>query len=255
MGLVRTREEVDRRERHFSKGSVVSDASMLMAIFRTDADVVRRVLPPPLEPAAIPTGTAYVAEVRQTNFSPPYNEAAVFLSAQYQGEVGNYCLSMPVTNDVAMFLGREVQGFPKKIAESIRLEVDGDTVAGTCTRRGLEILRLSVHLEGPFEGQLPSTATYLIKAFRSVTRQGFEYAPLLTRLRPEIDWGTLQAGSGQLSFGESEHDPIHEIPIEEIVFAGYSVHVEVRTPAGEVLTKVDPETYMPYHWSREDWDL
>ncbi len=120
---------------------------------------------------------------------------------------------------------------------------------------GVDILRLSVHLKGPFGGQLPSTATYLVKAFRSATRQGFEYAPLLNRLRPDIDWGTLQAGSGELSFGKSEHDPIHEIPIEEIVFGGYPAHVEMRTPAGEVLTKINPEAYMPYHWSREDWDL
>lgn len=228
---------------------------MLLAVFRTDPDVVRRVLPPPLEPAAIPTGTAYVAEFRQTNYSPAYAEAAVFLSAQYEGEVGNYCVSMPLTNDAAMFQGRERSGYPKKIAESVRLETDGDTVTGTCIRRGARLLRLSVRLEGPFGGQLPSTAVYLIKAFRSVTNRGFEYPPILIRLQPVIDWGSPHVGPGQLSFGKSEHDPIHEIPVEEVVLAGYSPHVVMTTPGGEVLTRIDPEAYKPYYWAREDWDL
>lgn len=255
MGLVRARDELDRREEQLSRGSIASDVRMLLAIFRTDPDVVRRVLPPPLEPAAVPTGTAYVAEFRQTNYSPAYVEAAVFLSAQYQGEVGNYCVSMPLTNDAAMFQGRERSGYPKKIAESVRLEVDGVTVTGTCVRRGIRLLRLSVRLEGPFGGQFPSTAVYLIKAFRSVTNRGFEYPPILIKLQPDIDWGSPQVGTGQLSFGKSEHDPIHEIPIEEIVLAGYSPHVVMTTPAGEVLTKIDPEAYRPYYWAREDWDL
>ena len=255
MGLVRTREELDRMERRVSGGPIVRDASMLLAIFRTDPEAIRRVLPPPLEPAAIPTGTAYVADFRQTNYSPPYKEAAVFVSAQYEGEPGNYCISMPLTNDAAMFQGRERSGYPKKIAETFRFEADGDAVTGTCVRRGIELLRLSVRPEGPFEGQLPSTATYLVKAFRSVTNRGFEYPPRLIRLRPLVDWGTPQVGSGQLAFGKSEHDPIHEIPIEEIVLAGYSPHVEMTTPAGELLAEMDPEAYMPYYWAREDWDL
>jgi acetoacetate decarboxylase len=42
-----------------------------------------------------PTGTAYVAEFHTPNFGPPYNEAALLLTAQYNGEVGSYCLAMP----------------------------------------------------------------------------------------------------------------------------------------------------------------
>ena len=255
MGLVRTREELDRRVKSLALGAVVNDASMLVAVFRTDPEVVRRVLPPPLEPAGLPTGSAYVAEFRDTNYRPPYREAAVFLSAQYQGEPGNYCLSMPLTNDAAMFIGRERGGYPKKIADSIRLDVEGDVVTGTCVRRGVELLRLRLEREGPFGGEFPSTAQYLIKAFRSVTNRGFEWPPLLVRLRPEIDWGAPQSGPAEVTFGVSEHDPIHEIPVKEVLLAGYSPQIKMRTPAGEVLTKIDSEALMPYYWAREDWDL
>jgi acetoacetate decarboxylase len=46
-----------------------------------------------------------------------YLESALFLQAEFNGEIGDYCLSMPVTNDMALILGREIFGYPKKIGQ------------------------------------------------------------------------------------------------------------------------------------------
>ena len=51
-----------------------------------------------------------------------------------------YCLSMPVDDDMAMAGGREVFGYPKKMAESITLREEGSTVIGSAVRKGTEIL-------------------------------------------------------------------------------------------------------------------
>jgi len=128
MGLVRSLDEISRREKHFSKGYVLGDGVMVMVIFRTKAEVVKRVLPPPLEPDPASTGLVYVTEFHRTNFGATYNEGALFISAQYKGEVGKYCLSMPVTNDMALIWGREVYGFPQKIAETIHVKREGNKV-------------------------------------------------------------------------------------------------------------------------------
>ena len=82
-------------------------------MFTTTMEAVQRLLPPPLEPAETLACTAFVGEYHRTNFIPPYNEAAVFIPCQYKGEVGSYCLAMPVTTDIAMIGGREVYGYPK----------------------------------------------------------------------------------------------------------------------------------------------
>jgi acetoacetate decarboxylase len=57
-----------------------------------------------------------VANYPRTNFGVSYLESALFLRAEFDGEEGNYCLAMPVTNDMALILGREVFGYPKKMA-------------------------------------------------------------------------------------------------------------------------------------------
>ncbi len=254
MGLVRTPEELKQQKQHFSKGSMVGDTKILFATFLTDPRIIKRVLPPPLEPGPLPTGTVYVAEFGKSNFSRPYNEAAVFISAQYQGEVGNYCISMPVTIDTAMWLGRENQSYPKKIAEFIAIEERGNYVTGNCIRRGKRLITLTVQLEGPMKQELPATASYVIKAFRSITGEGFEYPPLLIRLQNEFHWGTPEIGIGRLTFGKSPHDPLHEIPIKDVILAGYAKGIEIWTQPGQTVAELDPEIYEPYYWIKQDWD-
>ncbi|MFX1510690.1 MAG: acetoacetate decarboxylase family protein, partial [Promethearchaeota archaeon] len=136
MGLVRTPEELKQRTQHFAQGVLIGDVKMVFARFRTDPNIVNQLLPPPLEPGPKPLGFVYVAEFENPNFCQPYNEAGVFLDAQYKNAIGNYCLSMPVTVDSPLWQGRETQGYPKKIAEFIAVEERGNYVTGNCIRRG-----------------------------------------------------------------------------------------------------------------------
>jgi acetoacetate decarboxylase len=250
-------DEIAALAQHFSQGSILEKAVMVMATFRTKAEVVERVLPPPLEPDPASTGSAYVAEFHRTNFGPPYNEAALFISAVYNGEVGNYCLSMPVTNDMAMTGGREISGFPKKIAERITVERKGSKVTGACIRKGIPIIEIKVNLTGPVEPEaLPHVRpNYLFKYFLDPSMSGFDYNPRLVKQFNEIDWGKPQLGEGELTLGESKHDPIYEIPIEEVLIASYAEGMKIRMLAGEVIAEVDPIDFMPYSFLKNDWAL
>ena len=134
MGFVKTVEEISEK---YQPNGEFYDAEVLTVYFETKSEVVERLLPPPLKPAALPIGAAFVANYPKTNFGVTYLESALFLLAQHNGEEGAYCLSMPVTNDIALILGREVFGYPKKMAE-IGFEREGDQEAkwgsGTFTR-------------------------------------------------------------------------------------------------------------------------
>lgn len=258
MGLVRSLDEISAREKHFSKGIVLGDAVMVMVMFRTKAEVVERVLPPPLEPDPASTGMAYVAEFRRTNFTVAYNEAALFISAQYDGEVGNYCLSMPVTNDMAMVDGREVYGFPKKIAETIRVRREGNKATGVCIRKGIPIIEIKVNLTGAAEPEdiPPLGPNYLFKYFESPRLElAFDYNPRLVKQYNEIDWGKPELGEGELTLAKSKFDHIHEIPIEEVLMAGYAKGMEIRMQPGEVVAEVDPIKFRPYSFIKLDWEL
>lgn len=255
LGLVRSDEEFTQLRKHFAKGYLLGDVTMVMAMFRTDPEVIKRVLPPPLEPPPNPTGSVYVAEFHKTNFGPPYNEAALFLSSQFKGELGSYCLSMPVTKDNAMWGGRETYGFPKKIAETIHVRRKGNVATGTCIRRSHTIFKLTVELVGPFTEEIPTSPNYLIKAFPSVTGEGFDTPPLLIQQHNEIDWGKPEIGQGKLEFGKSNLDPLNEIPVEAVLMAGYTTNMQIWMKPGKILAQIDPKQYLPYSMIKDDWPL
>lgn len=83
----------------------------------------------------------YIANFSRTNFGLVYKEAALFLVCQHEGKIGIYTLSMPVDNDMAMALGREVFGYPKKMA-NIHLEKNKKDVVGGVERRGVRIVEI-----------------------------------------------------------------------------------------------------------------
>jgi len=260
MGLVRSLNEISQRKKHFSSGYMFGDGVMIMAVFRTKADVIRRVLPPPLEPAPTPTGLAYVTELRRTNFGVSYSEGGLFISAQYNGEVGKYCLSMPVTDDMALVWGREIYGYPKKIAETISVKREGNKVTGVCIRKGIRFIEIKANLTGQAEpGAIPPAApNYLFKYFwnpRYPKLGTFDYKPRLIKQRNEIDWGKVELGNGELTLAESRYDPICEIPVEEVLTVRYAEGVEVRMQPGEVVAEVDPESFLPYSFIKYDWEL
>lgn len=259
MGLVRSLDEILRRKKHFSEGYKLGEGVMVMVTFRTKAEVVERVLPPPLEPALQSIGLAYVIEFHRTNFGVTYGEGGLYVSAQHKGEVGKYCLSMPVTNDMALIWGREIYGYPKKIAEVISVNRDGNKVTGVCIRKKISIIKIKLKLVETIETEtiLQPTPNYLFKYFWNPEgRLGtFDYTPRLIKQRNKIDWGKVTLGEGELTFAESIYDPLYEIPVEEVLTAYYAKGIETRMQPGEIIAEVDPEKFLPYSFIKYDWEL
>jgi acetoacetate decarboxylase len=227
-------------------------AEMLIVRFRTDQDVVASVLPRPLKAAAEPLGTAFVARYPETNFGVRYNEGALFLDATYKGELGSYCLAMPVDDDTAMIGGRERFGYPKKIADRITLERSGDHIVGSVVRKEMEILRIEGELTRPWtpghshwrdgedlEGRPCLIGTsWLFKHFPAAGARMFETAPRLIRepvlFRPRP--GQL-SGDLDLKLVSSVTDPLGDIPVREVVGAQYGLFDNTMLP-GKAVRKV-----------------
>jgi acetoacetate decarboxylase len=256
MGLVFSPDDIARYDRHYAQGFLLGDTVLVSVVFQTTAEVVQRLLPPPLEPASTPTGYAYVAEFHRTNFGVAYNEAALFLSAQHNGEVGWYCLSMPVTDDMALIHGREIYGFPKKLADTIRVTRSGNAVNGVCIRKGIPIIEITATLTGPAtpDDAAPPTPFYLFKHFPNPNMRvgSFDYPPRLIKFRYKSKTGTVKVGKGELTLTLSRHDPLYEIPVEAVLSARYVEGLEIQMRPGEVVAEVDPATFQPYAFSTVD---
>ena len=110
MGFVKTKEELDN---YYSLGvRKFIGAKMLGVLIEVKPEIVARLLPPPLTPAAASTGLIFIAEYPETNLGPGYREAALFLTCNYQKEQGSYCLSMPIDSEESrLYNGRDIFGF------------------------------------------------------------------------------------------------------------------------------------------------
>ena len=239
------------------------NAEMLFAVFKTDPAIVQEILPQPLKPSLDAYGIAFVARYPETNFGSVYNEGALFLNCEFKGERGIYCLSMPVDDDMAMIGGREFYGYPKKMAERISLERNGDHVVGYVIRKETEIIRIECQLENEAPDDLFGNITYptedwdgikcqklvsfLFKHFPSPSGNNFDYFPRLIRepvlFRPI---GKLRAGTGKISLGCSAYDPLGVIPVNSISNIMYGLFHNTMLP-GKVVGRVwNPLRFMKH---------
>ncbi|RJP22371.1 MAG: hypothetical protein C4520_08265, partial [Candidatus Abyssobacteria bacterium SURF_5] len=249
MGFVKTYEEIAQMQRETGE---FYEAQMLAVVWETKPEIVRRLLPPPLEPAERPLAFGFIADYPRTNFGVTYLEAALFLQARFKGETGAYCLSMPVTNDMAMAGGREVYGYPKKIAK-IELNREGSDVEGWVERHGVRFLDVRAKLSGKFnmEGaqdvfsQILSqngdgvVVAFNFKHFPAPEGGAFDYSPRLIREEVEFRPYLIEGGEAEIILNHSEYDPWDEVEVVKTLGAIYT-HSNNIMRRGAVVAEVDP---------------
>ncbi|MHA1944767.1 MAG: acetoacetate decarboxylase family protein [Candidatus Hodarchaeales archaeon] len=260
MSFIKTKEEIER----INKAEFIFyGAEFAFVYWLTKKEVIEKLLPPPLKPFEEPLVMAYISNFPKISFGSPYKEGAIFLSTQYEGTPGVYCLSMPVTEDIAMAGGREFFGFPKKIAE-VSKSKEGNTIRGSVKRHGIQFFEIEIDLEEdsneerageillslqsnpkgtpnynfmhsyqPGTGKL-SKPVYLVEHYvESKNQQNFEY------------------GSSKVIFNKSTFDPWFEVEIETILGGFHTVQDSIMRK-GKILAEVDPDDYAPYAY--KIWD-
>jgi acetoacetate decarboxylase len=268
MGFVKSFEEIAQ----FAAARETSefyDAEMLTIAWETKPQIVERILPPPLKPTKEPFAIAFMAHYPRTNFGPSYYEGALFLRAEFNSKAGVYCLSMPVTGDEAMASGREVYGYPKKIA-GIEFKRRGDSITGWLERHGVRFFEVQARLDGK-----PSAEN-----FQSLVTEGFAYndergaiaynfkhffAPDPAPDKSYLDYNprlvshsivfrpkTIEWGNAKVILRSSDYDPWVEIEVVRMLGAVYTVGHNTMLK-GSVVAEVDPLAFAPYAFLK--WDF
>lgn len=259
MGFVKSLEEIAKAYR---QSFAFYDAEMLTVYFETTPEVVKRLLPPPLKPAMFPIGAAFVANYPKTNFGVSYLESALFLLAEYNGEEGAYCLAMPVTDDMAMIGGREVFGYPKKMA-NIHMKRDGEKVEGWTERHKTRFFEVKAKLTGRFNDEAAQNmimermasnmdmVVYNFKYFPAPGGDGFDYNPRLIREVVEMRPNSFEMGSAELVFRSSDYDPWGDVVLSRVLGAVYTIGNNTMRP-GSVVAEVEPMSFAPYAFMKVD---
>lgn len=259
MGFVKTLEQISEK---YLETFDFYDAEMLTVYFETKTEIVARLLPPPLKPATNPIAIVFVGNYPKTNFGVTYLESALFLTSEYEGEEGIFCLSMPVTNDMAMIGGREIFGYPKKIGE-IYFEREGNDARGWTERHGTRFLEIKAKLNGKFNDEAaqkeimknlesnPELVVYNFKYFAAPERGGFDYNPRLVKEVVKLGPKTIQTGEAELVLRSSDHDPWGEVEVVRVLGAIYTVGDNAMLP-GSVVAEVDQAEFLPYAFMKID---
>ena len=90
------------------RAPIFADARWLSVQYLTRPEIVREVLPPPLEPAAEPLVTVGIGTLGRSNCVGPFDGGMLCVRARYKDVEGDFCLAMPMSTDVAIIFGREL---------------------------------------------------------------------------------------------------------------------------------------------------
>jgi acetoacetate decarboxylase len=258
-------EEIEQKKQTL-RTTIFENTEMLTILWETKEEIVENLLPFPLEPVDRPIVLAFIANYSSTNQGLPYYEGALTLRCQFKGEMGNYYLAMPVTDDRAMIGGREIFGFPKKMANVYLNRID-NKVHAYSERLGVKNIEVNANLTGKFNdpetpklikelGLLPgrkkNTVNYNFKYFPAPTKDGFDYSPWLVRQETAVQPKSLEMGEADVKLNSTVHDPWAEIEIVKILGALYLRTDNIMYP-GQKVAEVDSEEFLPYSYSKWDW--
>ncbi|MBW2312830.1 MAG: acetoacetate decarboxylase family protein [Deltaproteobacteria bacterium] len=239
-----------------------STVRSIRTVFETDPEVVKAVLPKPLEPCERPEGQLTTSQVTihiNPEFKIEIGSAIFGVNARYDGQEGLYLLTMPMTTESAVVGGRETFGEPKKIADigfdfgggASGDAAKGDALSATVTRMGIPYMEVNGTVGEETGEREFSEFAWCIKANPSCEPgQMLDHDPLLVRL----EWKHKQSRSarmeGEITLRESPFDPVADVPVRRIVRMGYE---EGNTESnGRVLRSIPADWFLPFLHGRYD---
>ncbi len=106
-----------------------NNREFLVITYRTDPEVLRTVVPEPLEISEPLVRYEFMRMPDSTGFGA-YTESGQVIPVSFRGAKGGYVHAMYLNDHPPIAGGRELWGFPKKLA-SPKLDVEIDTLVGT----------------------------------------------------------------------------------------------------------------------------
>lgn len=185
-----------------------TNARLLAVDVEIDAGAAQALLPPPLLVSDPPRATVFCADYPEGIFGIVYREAAVLIHCTDDNGPAVHCAWIMVDDDTALIQGRELLGFPKKMAD-FTWEEKGDTVVGTVTRKGVELMRIEGRIGADAPSPAPVFGRRFVNAMGSVVAgmQLVDFAPAETYRSAKRADVSVELASSIWDPGIGELDP------------------------------------------------
>ncbi len=212
-----------------------TDLERLAFSYETDEEAVLDILPEGLE---VPTPATATLLFFRYPFSTlgPYLEVILSVACLWEGSPCGFIPHIVVDSDQPQAAGREILGYPKKMAH-ITLEAEGDMIIGTMERpRGNRICTGVMRLEQRMETGEPMSLPGV--SLRIIPNPEDSMEPSLMQLietRSTIEDKLAYTGPGFAEYNSaSTLDPWHRLTIKKLLHASYA-RGDMVLPHGKVI--------------------
>lgn len=143
-----SKEEVKK----FGDTPTLNNMNGIFYLYATKEEVLKELLPPPLEFVA-PVVIGYFVSFTNTTFGGPYMEFMISAPALYKGQVGVYPMSLMLCGhgaEMGKIAGTNCVGFPKKFADNMEFARNGSTVHCKLVRHGVTLFECTADIDGAY---------------------------------------------------------------------------------------------------------
>ncbi|MFX0107332.1 MAG: acetoacetate decarboxylase family protein [Candidatus Hodarchaeota archaeon] len=215
------------------------DAKLFLALFNPTESSITELLPEPLRPSQLPLAGIMTAEQPCVE-TGTFMESALLVQCMFDNsetgeeEVGVYFAHVFTDTDVSIAAGREIWGYPRKLAE-ISLEWKGDTLVGKTVRNGNQILTAKCTFDE--EGEwIDSGPNINVKRIPSVSGDGYDISVITaTYLNYNIKNG--RSGDVEIELTGGPDDNLGILDIESPMIGLY-FDCDITVPLGTVVGKL-----------------
>ncbi len=212
------------------------DARSLAIMYETDEQAAQDLLPEGLD-LPLPASARLMVLYYPFSTFGPYHEAILGLDCSWQGDPRLYIAQILVTTVPPLVGGREVWGFPKKMAH-IELRQEDEFIQGAVERpQGTRLATVTMRPERPLDP--PSTLGGGTVSLRVIPSPEANQPPSLAQLieTPAADWRAheMWTGPGTISLDcSTDLDPWYKLPVRSVKGAIY-LRYDFTLPHGRVL--------------------
>jgi acetoacetate decarboxylase len=207
----------------------------MIITYRTDMKALREVVPEPLQIAEAVVKYEFIRMPDSTGFGD-YTESGQVIPVTFNGRKGSYVHSMYLNDDAPIAGGREIWGFPKKLADP-SLRVEKDSLVGTLDYGSVRIANGSMgykHRQLDLEKVKSAMAepSYLLKIIPHVDCTP-RICELVTYRLEDITVKGAWTGPAGLELFDHALAPVAELPVLDVLSATH-ILADLTLGLGEV---------------------
>jgi acetoacetate decarboxylase len=195
------------------------DREFLIVTYRTDLEALRAIVPEPLQVTEAIVKYEFIRMPDSTGFGD-YTESGQVIPVTFEGQAGGYVHAMYLNDEAPLAGGRELWGFPKKLAAPA-LVVEKDTLVGTLDYGSVRVATATMgykhralDLEAVRVGML--APNFLLKIIPHVDGSA-RICELVRYFLEDVQVKGAWSGPAALELAQHALAPVAKLPVLEIL--------------------------------------